>query len=872
MLIHFRMPRRAGSAVFLALVGLLWVAPQAPAQQQDSGLPSPRLLTIFPPGGKAGTTIEMTFTGTDLEEPQKLIFSHPEIKAEPIIPAVPPPDPKKKPPVPAPKPAVTGFKVTIPAGVPLGLHDVRLVNKWGISNVRTFIVGDLKEFIEKEPNNDLPQTQKIELNSTVSGNIANQTDVDYYSFSGKKGQRVVFHCAAGSIDSRLHAGLEIYDASNRLLTQNRNYKDTDALCDLVLPADGDYSIRLFHFTHTAGNAEYFYRLTVSTAPWIDAVFPPVVEPGKPTQVTVYGRNLPGGQPDPRAVVDDSILDRATITVNPPSGEALTRITFSGRVTPSMSGLDGFDLRVRNGTGSSNPFFLGFARAPVVLENKDNDTAETAQTVTVPCEIAGRIEKRRDRDWYVFTGKKGDVFSIDLASDRLGSPGDVYFVLRNPASKQAIVEQDDEPFSLNNQSGALGPKLFSRTDDPGTYRFVVPADGPYQLMVASRTGSILAGPRHVYRLRIAPEQPDFRLLVLGPDKYRPSAPCAQQGGNAALRVLAWRQEGFNGDITITAEGLPKGVTCKPQTLGNGLRHMVLVVSAAADAPEWTGQIKVKGTATINGKPVVREARPAGISLVNPAQQNISRAGRLERDLVLAVRDRAPWALTTTIDKPEILQGDKAVITVKLNRLWPEIKQAIQLQANAQSEGNPPWLPQNLNIQQVNINAGQAEAKLNVTVNQNTPPGVYNIVLRSQMQFNGYSKEPKNPKVRKQNILVVQPSTPITLTIIPKLLARVTVATPQPNIKVGGQTEVVVRVNRQFNYDGEFKVKLELPGNSSLSAPEVTIPAGQTEVKVVVKATANAAPGGRGNLIARATALFNGKTPIVQETRFNLNVVK
>ena len=52
--------------------------------------------------------------------------------------------------------------------------------------------------------------------------------------------------------------------------------------------------------------------------------------------------------------------------------------------------------------------LTYARASVVIENDDNDTPEKAQAVNVPCEIAGRIDKKRDRDWYVFDAKKGDV--------------------------------------------------------------------------------------------------------------------------------------------------------------------------------------------------------------------------------------------------------------------------------------------------------------------------------------------------------------------------------------------------------------------------------------------------------------------------------
>src|SRR5207302_462662 len=131
--------------------------------------------------------------------------------------------------------------------------------------------------------------------------------------------------------------------------------------------------------------------------------------------------------------------------------ALTSVVFSGQITPAMSSLDGFELRLKNAAGSSNPFFLTYARAPVVLDNEKNDTADTAQEITVPCEIAGRIEKRRDRDWYVFTAKKGDVLNFRLLCDRVGAPGDMYFILKNatnPKAVQNVVEMDDNPDTLS----------------------------------------------------------------------------------------------------------------------------------------------------------------------------------------------------------------------------------------------------------------------------------------------------------------------------------------------------------------------------------------------------------------------------------------
>src|SRR5262245_36927603 len=69
-------------ALTLGLSGLSVLHAQP---QQGGGLAQPRLMTVSPPGGKVGTTLEVGFTGTDLDEPEKLLFSHPGIRAEPVI-------------------------------------------------------------------------------------------------------------------------------------------------------------------------------------------------------------------------------------------------------------------------------------------------------------------------------------------------------------------------------------------------------------------------------------------------------------------------------------------------------------------------------------------------------------------------------------------------------------------------------------------------------------------------------------------------------------------------------------------------------------------------------------------------------------------
>jgi hypothetical protein len=879
MTTHRRL-RGTSPALALAALGaaLLSAAPVF-AQRNPSGLPSPRLYTVSPAGGKLGTSFEVTLAGMHFDEPERIVFSHPGIKGD-IIPTPPPEiDPKTKKPkagMAPPAPGLVKCRVTVAPEVPLGNHDVRLIGKWGASNPRAFIVGDLNEVAEKEPNNDVEQAQRVEINTTINGNMASPTDVDYYVIKAAKGQRVLLVCLASTIDSRLQPAIEVYNARDKQIAANRNYNGADALADFTAAEDGDYVVRVFQFTHTfrqpipgglpAGATDNFYRLSVTTAPWIDAIFPSVVEPGKTVNVTVYGRNLPGGKLDPTAVSDDVALEKASISVSAPA-DGRGKLGFSGLATPPAGFLDGFEVRLKNAAGSSNPFLLSLARAPVVLDRgAGHDTPETAQEVQLPCEIAGQVEKRRDRDWYSFTAKKGETWNIEVLSNRLGAPTYMMFLLRNPATKGEMYESQ-----LNENMQGYDRKFFARSEDPNTYRFTAPADGQYQLLVASRAGDTLFGPRHFYQVRITRDEPDFRLVAMSASSVQPDTATLGGGGNQAFTVLIERESGFAKDVELTAEGLPAGVTCPPQVLAAGARHGTLVVSATPDAAPWAGEIKIKGTAIIDGNnKIVREARAA--SILWPVQPNngIITISRLDRSSFLAVRGKAPFKMTPTLDTPQVPQGGKAVLTVKVDRLWPDVKGPVQIQTMGGGQGQQGDFPQTLRINNNQpINVTGPSGTLNITVGNDVPPGTYNIVLRGQTQA-PFNKDAKSKA--RQNTFLVQPSAPISFTVLPKSLATFTVSNPSPTVKIGNQVELVVRVSRQFNFKGEFKVQLVLPaGAKGVEAGEVVIPAGKDEAKLVLRVPAGTNPGGRGNLVVRATAMF-GKTPVTHEAKLNVNVVK
>src|SRR4051794_13971003 len=85
-----RQPRgNALALALLALAGLLSASAVYAQMRNPNGLPNPRLYAVFPAGGKAGSSLEIPVAGVNVEEPERLLFSTPGIKAEYL--SAPPP-------------------------------------------------------------------------------------------------------------------------------------------------------------------------------------------------------------------------------------------------------------------------------------------------------------------------------------------------------------------------------------------------------------------------------------------------------------------------------------------------------------------------------------------------------------------------------------------------------------------------------------------------------------------------------------------------------------------------------------------------------------------------------------------------------------
>jgi hypothetical protein len=308
-----------------------------------------------------------------------------------------------------------------------------------------------------------------------------------------------------------------------------------------------------------------------------------------------------------------------------------------------------------------------------------------------------------------------------------------------------------------------------------------------------------------------------------------------------------------------EGLPTGVTCSPQILAGNMKSTQLVISAADNAAEFTGAVKVVGTAVVNGQKVLRQARPATVTWGVPIQQNIPTVTRLDRELMLAIRGKAPGKLVATNETAVVSLGDKIELPLKLSRSFPEFK------ANFQVLPVPNEFPAGITFQNLTFAPGKDEIKASLAVGANTPPGTYNIFFR------GFASISPSDKAKPVNTILI--STPIRLTVLPKSVATLSVDNANPTIKTGADGTVVVKVARLFEYADAFKVELVLPPNvKGVTGEPITIAPGQNDAKMILRIAPGTAPANLQNLIVRATAVINGNVTLTHETKINVNIAK
>ncbi len=698
---------------FTLLALLAWCLPDVAAQQ----LPRARLSSIFPAGGQQGATLDVTVTGGDLDDSNKLTFSHAGISAKPKQDA-------------NGKAIANQYTVTIVKNVPVGLHDVRVSGgKYGVTNVRSFAVGDLPE-LTSNGGNGLENAAEVKLGTIINGQAPSR-NYAYYKVALKKGQRVIVSCLASELDSKLEPVLIVKNGNDLELERSRSGQPID----FTPVVDGDYYVGLHDFVY-GGGAEHVFRLSIAERPHIDFVLPPAGEPGKSGKFTLYGRNLPGGV-DSGMVLEGKPLQRKEVTIALP-GDAKVRTSLSGTspVAPSQAGFDGIEYRLPSPKGSSNPVRIFFSDAPVIAEAAaPNDKPSEAQKITVPCDYAGLFYPRRDRDWVTFDAKKGDVYWVEVVSDRLGAPTNPFFRVERVTKNDKGEEKVSTVKEVLESPVNIGGTAFNTTSVDPSYRFAVPEDGAYRLVTYDTYNRGEAN--SLYLLSIRKEAPDFRLITMveGPPALPNKAlpiPTAflRRGQVLPVKVMAFKRDGFNEPIEVTLSGLPGHITASKSTIYQGQNSALILLSAKEDAAAWSGNVTVSGKAMVNGKAITRQARTAGVTAVayNAQSKKSKVRARLTGGMLITVTDRekAPVTLAVKEDKlweHSVFGNIKIPITVGFDPGFKSVDKNVVLVGH----------PTVAKFKAVKIGKDKTEGNIDLNLaTYKLPAGDYTLYLRSQVK--------------------------------------------------------------------------------------------------------------------------------------------
>ena len=418
---------------------------------------------------------------------------------------------------------------------------------------------------------------------------------------------------------------------------------------------------------------------------------------------------------------------------------------------------------------------GLAKEPALSEIEPNDDRASAQKITLPCDIAGSFFPAADVDVFEFEAKKGEVWWVEIASERLGlstDPAAVVQLVSGAGDAEMltdVVEFSDIPSPIKISSNGYaydGPPYDAGSSD-FLGKLTVPQDGRYRLQLTDLYGGTRNDPRNVYRLVFRKATPDFAVVawalhmeLRNGDRAGLSKPLALRGGTTMeFEVLALRRDGFDGDIDLVMEGLPQGVTAQGLKIPAGKSRGLLLVTASQDAPRSLATAAIFGVAQIDGAAVKRPCRLASMAWPIPDASQEIPFPRLLADVSVSVSgiDRTPLTIApASRNVIEAKVGEKITIPLNLTRRSEFSGATLNLRAiGAGFEGVPAF--------DVSLTADSAQAVLDLAALK-TPPGDYWLAFHGGAVAK-YRHPAEGDKAQPRDIVDIVVTEPIAIRVKP-----------------------------------------------------------------------------------------------------------
>jgi len=503
----------------------------------------PHVSYIFPAGGQRGAEVSFKVGGHYLHEGCPFEMTGPGVSASARIertetvwfegPLIPQPASQRK--EDYPKDYLGSVKIANDA--PLGVRRWRVNTSQGVTSRMKFVVGDLPEIIEKEIDGE-PIPTSVKLPVTINGRIFPREDVDIWTFEAKAGERISCEVNAARIGSPLDSRIEIRSPAGKVLTENVDALGVDSFVQFVAPTAGRYECRI-HDIAFGGLQHYVYRLTIRKGPYLESVYPLGGQRGDSVTLQLSGAGLP--------------MKQANVAIHRDADRQ-------------------FNLSLPN--VASNQVTLVAGDLPEHLEAEPNDEAATVklEAVSVKSGIVfnGRIDKPGDIDLFRFSAEAGKTLLLEVQSSRLGTELD---------SVLSVLSSDGKQLKLNDDLAGGIP------DSRVVWK--VPNGGSFFVQIRDQFGH-RGGSRFAYRVSISEVSEQHFELKLPLDTVN-----IEQGAETKLKIGIDRSFGFKGEVELSVEDLPDGVTAEPVKIAKNRQDAQLVIKVGESATPQIVRLKVVG---------------------------------------------------------------------------------------------------------------------------------------------------------------------------------------------------------------------------------------------------------------------------------------
>lgn len=322
---------------------------------------------------------------------------------------------------------------------------------------------------------------------------------------------------------------------------------------------------------------------------------------------------------------------------------------------------------------------GLPNVAATVEAEPNNERTKGQKISLPCDLAGSFFPAADVDVFEFDAKKGDVWWVEVASERLGLPTDPAILVQHvsltgDAQKATDVAEFSDipsPVKVSTNGYAYDGPPYNAGSADILGKLEIKEDGLYRLQLSDLFGGTRSDPRNIYRLVIRKAAPDFALVswalhmeLRNGDRNAVSKPLALRGGaTMAWEVVAIRRDGFDGEIELALEGLPEGVTAQGLKIPAGQSRGLMLVTANQDAPRGIANATFVGRSNIGGITATRPCRIASMAFPIPDAWGEMPSPRLVADVPVAVSglELAPLTISPTTKEPlSVVAGEKLTI--------------------------------------------------------------------------------------------------------------------------------------------------------------------------------------------------------------------